>query len=94
VVPRYHPKVVKAVGGVHRLDEPEANIEAGAIILAGYIESSGSMPKALARYSGGARAYAGRIVKRQRAFETIASQATRQLDATRVSELERFDPRS
>ena len=54
VVPRFHPKVVKAVGGVHRLDEPEANIEAGATILAAYVESSGSLHKALARYSGGA----------------------------------------
>lgn len=94
VVPRFHPKVVKSVGGVHRLDEPEANIEAGATILAAYVQSSGSLPKALVRYSGGARAYAGRIVKRQRAYETIASQATRQFDATRVSELRSYEPRS
>jgi len=87
VVPRFHPKVVKAVGGVHRLDEPEANIEAGAAILAAYVESSGSLPKALARYSGGARAYATRIVKRQREFESLAIYATRHLDNMRVSEL-------
>ena len=87
VVPRFHPKVIKAVGGAHRLDEPEANIEAGAAILAGYVESSDNLRSALVRYSGGARAYANRIVQRQREFEKLAIYATRQLDNTRVSEL-------
>jgi soluble lytic murein transglycosylase-like protein len=93
VVPRFHPKVVKAVGGVHRLDEPEANIEAGATILAAYVESSGSLHKALHRYSGGARSYATRIIKRQREFENAAIYATRQLDNMRISELRNPDRR-
>ena len=93
VVPRFHPKVVKAVGGVHRLDEPEANIEAGAAILAAYVESSGSLHKALHRYSGGARSYATRIIKRQREFENAAIYATRQLDNMRVSDLRGPDRR-
>jgi soluble lytic murein transglycosylase-like protein len=87
VVPRFHPKVVKAIGGAHKLDEPEANLEAGAAILASYLESSGSLPKALRRYSGGAGEYASKISKRQLEFESIAIHATRQLDAVRVSEL-------
>jgi soluble lytic murein transglycosylase-like protein len=87
VVPRFHPKVVKAVGGTHRLDEPEANIEAGAAILAAYVESSGSLSSALVRYSGGARSYARRIAQRQREFENLAIYATRQLDNMRVSDL-------
>ena len=86
VVPRFHPKIVKAVGGLHRLDEPVANIEAGAAILAAYVESSGSLRKALTRYSGGARNYATRIIERQREFEGIAIYATRNLDNVRVSE--------
>ncbi len=93
VVPRFHPKVIKAVGGVHRLDEPEANIEAGAAILAAYVEASGNLGSALVRYSGGARSYAKRIAQRQREFETLAIYATRQLDNMRVSELRNPDGR-
>lgn len=87
VVPRFHPEIVKQVGGVHRLDEPEANIEAGARILATYVESSGSLNKALVRYSGGARSYASKVASRQRELERIATTAARQVDAMRVSAL-------
>lgn len=87
VVPRFHPQVVASVGGVHRLDEPEANLEAGATILATYVEQSGSLHKALTRYSGGARAYATKVVNRQKQLERLALQATRQLDTLRVSAL-------
>jgi soluble lytic murein transglycosylase-like protein len=87
VVPRFHPEVVAAVGGPHRLDEPEANLEAGARILTSYVERSGSLQKALTRYSGGASSYAAKVVKRQRELERVAVLATRQLDATRVSAL-------
>lgn len=87
VVPRFHPKVVAEVGGPHRLDEPEANLEAGARILTYYVERSGNLHKALTRYSGGATSYATKVVKRQRELERIAMIATRQLDATRVSAL-------
>lgn len=87
VVPRFHPKVVAAVGGVHRLDEAEPNLEAGARILATYVEQSGSLPKALKRYSGGATAYAEKVAARQQQLERLAIQATRQLDTLRVSGL-------
>jgi soluble lytic murein transglycosylase-like protein len=87
IVPRFHPEVVAEVGGVHRLDEPEANIEAGAKILAYYVERSGSVDKALVRYSGGARSYANKVVARQREWERVAVQAARQVDPMRVSAL-------
>lgn len=84
VVPRFHPEVVASVGGVHRLDEPEANLEAGAKILATYVEQSGSLHRALARYSGGARSYATKVVNRQQQLERLAVQATRQLDNLQI----------
>lgn len=85
VVPRFHPEVVAEVGGVHRLDEPEANIEAGAKILSFYVEKSGSVDKALVRYSGGARRYAAKVMTRQRELERVAMLAARQFDAMRIS---------
>jgi soluble lytic murein transglycosylase-like protein len=82
VVPRFHPAVVAEVGGLHRLDEPEANIEAGAKILASYVEQSGSVDKALLRYSGGARKYANKVVSRQRELERVATLAAREAEST------------
>jgi soluble lytic murein transglycosylase-like protein len=87
VVPRFHPEVVAEVGGAKKLDEPEANIEAGAKILASYVERAGSLDKALVRYSGGARSYATKVVARQREWERVAMQAVRQVDPMRVSAL-------
>jgi len=82
VVPRFHPAVVAEVGGLQRLDEPEANIEAGAKILASYVEQSGSVDKALLRYSGGARKYANKVVSRQRELERLATVAAREAEST------------
>jgi len=93
VVPRFHPEIVKQVGGVHRLDEPEANIEAGAKILATYVERSGSLDKALVRYSGGARSYATKVVSRQRELERVALLAARQIEGMRMSALGGFASR-
>jgi len=87
VVPRFHPQIVKEVGGAHRLDEPDANIEAGARILATYVERSGSVDKALVRYSGGARSYADKVASRQRELERVALLAARQIDGRRMSAL-------
>lgn len=86
VVPRHHPAVVAAIGGAHRLDDPEANVEAGARILASYVERSGSLEKGLARYSGGATKYAAKVLSRQRELERVGAHASRQLDGTRISE--------
>ena len=80
VVPRHHPAVIAAIGGAERLDEPESNIEAGARILAAYVERSGSLDKGLVRYSGGARKYAAKVRARQHELEQVGVRAARLLD--------------
>lgn len=85
VVPRFHPAAIAAIGGAHRLDDPEANVETGAMILSSYFERSGSLDKALARYSGGASNYASKVLSRQRELERVGIHATRQLDGVQVS---------
>ena len=85
IVPRHHPDVMAAIGGAHRLEDPESNIEAGARILAAYIERSGSLDRGLARYSGGARLYADKVRARQLELERIGVQAARLLDNFQAS---------
>ena len=80
IVPRFHPAEVKAAGGVHRLDEPATNIDVGARILARYLDRSGDLRRALAKYSGGSTGYAAKVMKRKRDLEQVAISATRRLD--------------
>lgn len=86
IVPRHHPEIIAAIGGAHRLDQPEINIETGAKILAAYVERSGSLEKGLSRYSGGARRYADKVLKRQRELERSTFSATRQVGELQLSE--------
>ncbi len=79
VVPRFHPEEVKAAGGAHRLDDPATNIDVGARILARYLDRSGNLQRALAKYSGGSAGYAAKVMKRKRHLEQIAVSATRHL---------------
>ncbi len=86
VVPRHHPKIIASIGGVRKLEDPETNLEAGALILADYVERSGSLHKGLARYSGGARKYAARVLERKRELDRIAVHALGDVQKTRLSE--------
>ena len=53
VMPRYHPKKVKAIGGTHGLFDPEKNIATGSKILLQYWEGGRSgLRRALMRYNG------------------------------------------
>lgn len=81
VVPRFHPAEIKAAGGAHRLDEPATNIDVGARILARYLDRSGDLRRALAKYSGGSAGYAAKVMKRKLNLEQIAISATRHLDS-------------
>lgn len=85
VVPRFHPEAVRAVGGSARLNDPAANIEVGARVLAGYVGRAGALEPALARYSGGARNYAAKVIGRHQAIEAAAVVATRNLDGVMPS---------
>lgn len=84
VVPRHHPTTIAAIGGAHRLHDVEAGIDAGARILAAYLERSPSPAQALRRYSGNASRYADKVFRRQRSIEQLSIQATRHLDASYV----------
>ncbi len=81
VVPRFHPAEIKAAGGAHRLDDPATNIDVGARILARYLDRSGDLRRALAKYSGGSSGYAAKVMKRKMNLEQIAISATRHLDS-------------
>lgn len=77
VVPRHHPEVMAAIGGAHRLEDAESNVEAGARILSAYVKRSGSLERGLARYSGGARKYAAKVKARQQQLERVGAVAAR-----------------
>jgi soluble lytic murein transglycosylase-like protein len=70
-VPRFHGKLLAE----HANNNPlsiEGNIRVGARILKEYLESSnGDLQKALARYSGGARNYHGKVTKHWLEYQKI-----------------------
>lgn len=53
IIPRWHPKKVKRIGGVHALFDPGKNIATGTKIFADYLNlSRGNLRRALLRYNG------------------------------------------
>lgn len=53
IIPRWHPKKIKRIGGAHALFDPRKNIATGTQILVDYLNlSRGNFRKALLRYNG------------------------------------------
>jgi soluble lytic murein transglycosylase-like protein len=73
VMPRFHPKKVKAIGGTRGLFDPEKNIATGSKILLQYWEGGRSgLRKALMRYNGSrGKAGARYVNKVMRAYQKM-----------------------
>lgn len=53
IIPRWHPKKIRMIGGAHALFDPRKNITTGTKILVDYLKlSRGNFRKALLRYNG------------------------------------------
>lgn len=53
VMPKYHPKKVREIGGANALFDPKKNIYTGSKILVSYLaKSRGNLRRALLRYNG------------------------------------------
>lgn len=67
VLPRYHPRKIKEIGGAQALFDPSKNIRTGTRILADYLgRSRGNLRSALARYNGSYRIhwrYADKVLR-------------------------------
>jgi soluble lytic murein transglycosylase-like protein len=76
IMPRYHRKKIRAVGGTRALFVPEKNIHVGTQILTEYLAlSRGNLRRALLRYNGslGTRSrYADKVMRKYRRFKRVA----------------------
>lgn len=80
VLPRWHPKRVKAIGGTPALFEVDKNISAGTQILALYIDDSdGDLRRALLRYNGSVSSrshYPDKVLSQYHRLRLIADSAS------------------
>jgi len=77
IMPRAHPKKVKAIGGVDALFDPKKNIATGVKILNEYLNrSKGNLRQALLRYNGslsdGNSPYAKKVMSIYKKLKQIA----------------------
>lgn len=81
ILPKAHPKKVKAIGGVKALFNPKKNIATGVKILNEYLKlSKGDMRKALLRYNGSLKMrnppYAKKVMRMYNKFKRISDSAS------------------
>jgi len=70
VVPRWHPEKLSPFEESSQLLNPEVNIRVGTQILAEYLErKNGNLPRALAKYSGGASSYYEKVQRHKRVLQ-------------------------
>jgi soluble lytic murein transglycosylase-like protein len=80
VMPRWHDERRRALGHDKPLTDPVTNIAVGAHVLNEYLERArGNLHRALHRYSGGTQQYASRVLRYQREFERVVSEAQQSL---------------
>lgn len=78
VVPRFHMDKVQAAradSAEASLFHPETNIAVGTRILAEYIDTESSVPRALIKYSGKAYRYIEKVMQERDAFERVRQEA-------------------
>jgi len=81
IIPRYHPKKVRAIGGVRALFDPRKNIDTGSKILVQYLKlSRGNLRRALLRYNGSLgnprSPYADKVLRVYRTLRKVTREGT------------------